>query len=62
MIYIALANEVWIEAAEGHRHLAVVVRPVDGRLDAKANAMARVVAKALNDWDAGERVEGSDET
>ena len=47
--YAARESEVWFTATDGHTRLAVVIRPIDGSLDAVTRKLARICAKALND-------------
>jgi len=46
--YKAEENEVWVTNAEGHTKLAVIIRAIDGSLDACTRKLARICAVALN--------------
>jgi hypothetical protein len=48
-VYEARESEVWRKDPNGHVHLAVVIRAVDGNLDAHTRKLARICAKALNE-------------
>lgn len=49
--YKAEENEVWVTNADGHTHIAVVIRAIDGSLDATTRKLARICADALNEKD-----------
>jgi len=47
LTYFAQNNEVW-RVDDNGKHLAVVIRPIDGSLDARADSLAQICADALN--------------
>lgn len=46
--YKATDNEIWVTNADGHTHIAVVIRAIDGSLDAHTRKLAKICADALN--------------
>ena len=48
MKYFARQNEVWRKEDDEIEHLAVVVRPIDGSLNAETRELAKLCAVAMN--------------